>query len=338
MKSLLRLTIVLCLLLTAALPLAAQEPAELDPAAIGVPEDWDIMTAAEFDDYYAELPNFDATVADAGDFWIMLMTPAQVDALLDGETPEDPSEALIAAYEVIYDYQIDPEEILIERVKGFTVTGWHYVDDEPSEGEIHLVSAADGGFYLIDAYGTPESIEEAREDVDGVLLGLAAYARADDELVKDTTGELFVPEGWEAIPADEYNDFFAEVPNLEATTLLSDKVTVLVLTPEQVETLLDGAEMPEEADALLFDAYQRVYDFEIFSDEIVDRRIGGMDTRAYLYIFGDEEESGQGESYVFPAGDGWYFVDVYALEGDTEEVTLDVDAILESVAALAAAR
>ena len=96
----------------------------------------------------------------------MLMTPAQIDALMDGETPEDPAEALIAVYDAIYDYQIDPEEIAIERISGFTVTGWHYADDEPSEGLLHLVSAGDGGYYLIDAYGTPESMEEGIEDID----------------------------------------------------------------------------------------------------------------------------------------------------------------------------
>lgn len=338
MKSLIRFSLALCLLLAAALPLSAQEPAEFDPAAIGIPEDWEIMTAAEFDDYYAEIPNFDATVADAGDFWVMVMTPAQVDALLEGETPEDPVEALIAAYDAIYEYQIDPEEIYLERVSGFTMTGWHYVDDEPSEGEIHLVSAADGGYYLIDAYGIPESIEEARVDVDGVLTGLAAYARETAGVEPATADELFVPEGWDVIPAGEYSDFFADVPNLEATTLLSDNVTVLVLTPEQVETLLNGADVPEDADELLFDAYNRIYDFEITSDEIVDRHTAGVDARAYLYVFGDDEEGGQGETYVFPSVDGWYFVDVYGFEGEIEKVTTDVDAILESVAALAAAR
>ena len=241
MKSLLRFSLVLGLLLAAALPLSAQEPAELDPAAIGIPEEWEITTAAEFDDYFADVANLEATIANAGDFWVMLMTPAQVDALLDGETPEDPVEALTAAYDAIYDYLIDPEEIDIERVDGFTVTGWHYVDDQPGEGEIHLVSAGDG-YYLIDAYGTPESIDEARTDVDGVLIDLAAFARETADVEPATADELFVPEGWDAIPVDEYNDFFAEVPNLDATALLSEEVTVLVLTPEQVETLLDGAD------------------------------------------------------------------------------------------------
>ena len=88
----------------------------------------------------------------------------------------------------------------------------------------------------------------------------------------------------------------------------------------------------------MFTAYNNIYDFEIFSDAIVDRKVGGAEVRAYYYTYGDEEEPGDGETYVFPTEDGWYFVDIYGLDGEVEKVTTEVDAILESVAALAASR
>lgn len=338
MKSLLRFSLVLCLLLAAALPSFAQEPAEFDPTVIGIPEDWEILTADEFDDFYAEIPNFEATFADQGDYWVMVMTPEQIDTLLGDEIPEYTADALIAIYNAIYDYEIDPDEIDIERVKGFTVTGWHYVDDLPGEGEIHLVTGSDGSYYLIDVYGAEGVLEEYREQADDVLIGLGIYARENSDIELDAADELLVPEGWDAMPLDEYDDYFAEIPDLDGTALLSDRVTVLVLTPDEVAELLDVTEGQDDADTVLFETYNRIYDFEIFSDLIVDRKIGGVDTRAYYYSYGDEDEPGKGESYVFPTEDGWYFVDIYGLVNEVELVTTDVDIILEGVAALTAAR
>lgn len=340
MKPLLRLSLVLILLLVAVLPLSAQEPVEIDPADINIPEDWEVSTATEFDDFYADIPNFEATMANQGDFWVMVMTPEQIDTLMDGETPESPVDALIAVYDAIWDYQIDSDEIDTERVSGFTVTGWHYVDDLPGEGEVHLLTGGDGSYYFIDVYGEEGILEDNRQQIDEVLTGLAAYAREMADIEPEAADELFVPEDWDTMQVDDYDEFFADVQDLDGTVLFSDDVTVVVLTPDQVAELLDDAEGQDDPDAVMFETYNRIYDFEIFSDLITDRVVGGVDVRAYYYTYGeDDDEPGEGETYVFPTEDGgWYFVDVYGLDGEVEKVTTDVDAILESVAGLAAAR
>jgi hypothetical protein len=340
MKSLLRLSLLLVLLLATVLPLSAQEPAEIDPAVINIPEEWEVTTATEFDDFYADIPNFEATMANQGDFWVMVMTPEQIDTLMDGETPETPVDALIAVYDAIWDYQIDPDEIDTERVSGFTLTGWHYVDDLPGEGEIHLLTGGDGSYYFIDVYGEEGILEDNRQQIDEVLTGLAAYARANADVELTPADELFIPEDWDTMPVDDYDEFFAEVQDLDGTVLLSDDVTVLVLTPDQVAELLDSAEGQDDPDTVMFETYNRIYDFEIFSDNIVDRKIGGVDVRAYYYTYGeDDDEPGEGETYVFPTEDGgWYFVDIYGLDGEVEKVTTDVDVILEGIAALTVVR
>ena len=129
-----------------------------------------------------------------------------------------------------------------------------------------------------------------------MLIGLAAYARETADIEPEATDELFVPEDWDTMQVDDYDDYFADVQDLDGTVLFSDDVTVLVLTPDQVAELLDDAEGQDDPDTVMFETYNRIYDFEIFSDVITDHVVGGADIRAYYYTYGEDEDPGEGET------------------------------------------
>lgn len=348
MKPLIRFSVLIGLLL-AALPIYAQETTAVDPEALVIAEGWELVPAAEYNSDFADIPNLDATIvaADKDGLWTLIMTPEQVEMLLEGVVFTEgealtETETLIGVYNRLYGYEISADEIGSERVSGSTIWGWHYLygeGDEAGRGEAHVIPDPVGGFYFTDTYAQPKALETSRAEVDDLLISVTVLA-GQTSVVDPLAGtELAVPEGWDAVVSKKYNDFFAGVPNLDAMVLSNGAITSLVLTPEQVDLLLDGVEIPEDADELLFTIYKQIFDFEIFSDGIVGRRVGGVDTRAYFYTYGDEENPGEGEAYLFPAADGgWYFTDIYGANGESDPVAEDLDTILNSMAALAAAR
>lgn len=148
---------------------------------------------------------------------------------------------------------------------------------------------------------------------------------------------IVVPDGWMVLPAELYDEYFAEVANLRAAVITDESLTILILTPSQIEDLLDSDELSDDPADLLVDVYNRIYDFEIEADELESEEIGALEAQVWYYVYGegDEEDEGEGEAYLLTA-DGEtassFFVDVYGPEGSLEESREEIDLILDSIA------
>jgi hypothetical protein len=146
---------------------------------------------------------------------------------------------------------------------------------------------------------------------------------------------VVVPNSWMVMSAELYDTSFNDIPNFDGAIITDNNVTVLILTPSQIEDLLDGDELPETAGELLADVYTRIYDTPVELDTIEAKEIGALDVQVWSYSFGAGDGAGDGEVYVLTADDETattFFVDVYGPEGSLEESREEIDLILDSIA------
>ncbi len=341
-----KLVLIVCLLL-AVLPVAAQtaDPINLDDTAtVVVPNGWELYDTADYTAFFDFVTEFEGSVLAVDDVAVLILTPTQVDALLGADASDDPIERFVALQSVLYDYDLDASEVEADTVFGYDAQRWYYVVDG-GEGEAYLLSTDEtsGAGFFVDLLGPVDALEAEplTSQVDSIFESLTLID-ADTPDTPAATAELApgievaLPEGWEATPAGEFDSYFADIPNLEATILANEDIWILILTPDQVEALLDGDET-EDAASLLIDIYKRLYDEKIDSDQLEEVTIGSVDAAVWYYFYeNDDEDDTQGEAYVFPdaATGASFFVDIYGSEGTLEPNADDLNAILESIAAL----
>lgn len=347
MSSFSRLLVVMICLLLAVLPAAAQtaDPVALDDTAtVVIPNGWARYDTADYAAFYDFVTDFEGTVLAVDDVAVLILTPAQVDAVLGSDASSDPMERFAALQTVLYDYEVDTSEVESDTVFGYDALRWYYVVDD-QEGEAYLLSTDEeaGAGYFVDLLGPEDGLdtEPLTSQIDSIFESLALIDAETPESPVSTAElapgiEVALPEGWAAEPAGEYDSYFAEIPNLEATIVFNEDIWILILTPDQVEALLDSDEA-EDATGLLIDVYTLLYDEEIDSEQIEDVTVGGVEAQVWNYFYEQEEgDDTEGSAYVFPDAEtgAAFFVDVYGSEGTLETNADDLNIILESIAGL----
>lgn len=354
MSSFSRLLVLIACLLLAGLPVAAQtaDPINLDDTAtVVVPNGWERFDTADYAAFYDFVTDFEGTVLAVDEVAVLILTPAQVDEVLGADASDDPIERFAALQTTLYGYDLDTEEVESDTVFGYDALRWYYVVDD-SEGEAYLLSTDEdsaAGFF-VDLLGPDDTLhdEPLTSQIDSIFESLTLIDSDTPDTPDSPTStaelvpgiEVVLPAGWEATPAGEYDSYFAEIPNLEATILANEDIWILILTPDQVEALLDGADT-EDATSLLIDVYNLLYDEVIDTDQIEETTIGGVDAAVWYYFYesdNEDEENTEGEAYVFPDPEtgASFFVDIYGGEDTLKPNSDDLSAILESIAALSA--
>ena len=186
MKSLFRVFAIIACLLMAVVPLAAQSgTAEIEPDIhVVVPDGWMVMSAELYDTSFGEIPNFDGAIITDNEITVLILTPAQITALLDAaERPVDPLVLLTEVYNLIYDFEIEADEIEAGEIASeeFHALGlllWSYTDgegDDAGEGEVYVLTASGdtATSFFVDVYGPEGSLEESREEIDLILDSIA---------------------------------------------------------------------------------------------------------------------------------------------------------------------
>lgn len=181
MKSLFRVFAIIACLLMAAVPLSAQAvTAEIEPDIhVVVPDGWMVMSAELYDTSFGEIPNFDGAIITDNEITVLILTPAQITALLDGaELPEDPEDLQTEVYVRIYDTPTEIHTIEAREIGALDVQTWWYTLNEGrliGEGELYVLTA-DGETatsFFVDVYGPKGSLEESREEIDLILDSIA---------------------------------------------------------------------------------------------------------------------------------------------------------------------
>lgn len=181
MKSLFRNLLMIACLLAVVVPLAAQSAtAEIEPDIhVVVPDGWMVMSAELYDTSFGEIPNFDGAIITDNEITVLILTPAQITALLDGaELPEDPEDLQTEVYVRIYDTPTEIHTIEAREIGALDVQAWSYTLNEgrlTGEGEIYVLTADDQTetSFFVDVYGPEGSLEESREEIDLILDSIA---------------------------------------------------------------------------------------------------------------------------------------------------------------------
>ncbi|MBK8137933.1 MAG: hypothetical protein IPK52_19320 [Chloroflexi bacterium] len=148
---------------------------------------------------------------------------------------------------------------------------------------------------------------------------------------------LLLPEGWEVAGAD-FTPAYALSEGVEATLLVNGAVTLVLLTPEQVD---QAAPLAAELDLphALAEVNRAVYGYDIGSTGVEEGTLG--DFRAALWVYDSEavELALRGVTLIFLSADagGLVFADAYGPVADFEALRGEIDAIALSMQRDAAA-
>lgn len=163
-KRLLWVALCMAALMSFVLPLSAQELVELvDGYSIELPDGWTVEASEDGLGVYLYSPDEEV--------YVYVLAPTEVDAVLDGETVADATEALQAVILTLYEFEVDADEIT--ALPGFgiyeeTVT-WFYFS-EGAGGMVTAVAIKDHGYLVMDAYG--ETLTEYLFEVSGLSYAL----------------------------------------------------------------------------------------------------------------------------------------------------------------------
>lgn len=163
-KRLIKVALCLAALMSFVLPLAAQELVELvDGYSIEAPDGWTVEPSEDGVGVYLYSPDEEA--------YVLILAPTEVDALLDGESVENATEALQAAVLALYDYEVETDEVT--AIPGFGIyeetASWFYFS-EGAAGMFTVVAIEDHGYLAMDAYG--ESLTDYLFEVSALSYAL----------------------------------------------------------------------------------------------------------------------------------------------------------------------
>lgn len=173
-----------------------------------------------------------------------------------------------------------------------------------------------------------------------LLLVFAFPAAAQDPVNLDDTTTVVVPEGWEIMPAADFDAAFADVEGLTAHVVTDGTVAVLILTPSQLEALFTAAgESVGDPPVVLVNAYSILHDSAFDVGTIAKATIAGFEAQIWGYTLGAGDDAGEGKAHILTVNaetNALLFINVYGPTGSLDPVSAQIDALVNSLAVVEA--